>query len=147
MAQDVFVYDIDAINLSIAGIAIDAGGGDDGFFSIDLPERFGSKSGVHNDVVTYKLPNGFAEATLTLLDPSSVNEDLFALFNADTDSETGAGVGDFLMEDLNSTMEITGQVRLTKPPSINKTAEAQSFEWTLHVFHPRVAFRARAVAV
>ena len=142
---DVNVYSLDAVNLSIAGLLIEAGGGDDGFVQINLPEGFGSKSGVHGDVVTYKMGNNVAECTLTLLDPSPANEDLFALYYSDIDSETGAGVGDFLLEDLNSNMEITGQCRLTKPPDVQKTNEAQSYEWSFHVFVPRVNYRERAV--
>jgi hypothetical protein len=140
---DTKIYDLDAVNLTIAGILIEAGGGDDGFVSVDLPEKFASKSGVHGDVVTFKMGNNVATGTLTLLDPSIVNEDLFALFYTDVDSESGAGVGDFILEDTNSDMEITGQCRLTKMPNVQKTAEAQSFEWSFEVFYPRVTYRAR----
>ena len=146
MAQ-VHVYSLDAVKLSIAGILIEAGGGEDGFFELTLPEGFGAKSGVHGDVASYKLGAGVAEGKLTLLDPSSVNEDLFELYQADRDSDSGSGVGDFQMEDLNSHMEITGQCRLTQPPAISKTAEVQSFVWALHVYLPRVVYRERAVAV
>jgi hypothetical protein len=144
---DVKVYDLEAVNLSICGILIEAGGGDDGFVQINLPEGFGAKSGVHGDVVTYKMGNNIAEGTLTLLDPSPANEDLFALYYSDIDSETGVGVGDFLLEDLNSNLEITGTCRLTKVPDIQKTNEAQSFEWSFHLYIPRVNYRERAVSV
>ena len=141
---DVYTMDINNVNLSISGILITAGGGDDGFVSIDMPEGFGAKSGVHGDVVSYKLGNNVADGTLTLLDPSNSNADLFALYFADRHSPTGVGVGNFLLEDLQTNMELTGRCRLTKPPRIQKTAETQSFEWAFQVYIPLVTYRQRA---
>jgi len=111
-----------------------------------MPENFGAKTGVHGDVVSYKMANEVAEGTLTLLDPAAVNEDLYALFYADKDAVDGSGVGDFLLEDLNSNQEITGQCRLTKSPDIDKQSEVQNYEWKFQVFNPRAEYRERSVS-
>jgi hypothetical protein len=145
---EVHTYDLEAVTVSIAGILVSEGGGDDGFLTITFAEGFGSKAGVHGDVVTYKMgTDAVAEGTLTLLDPSPSNQSLFALYQADKLSITGAGVGDFILEDLNSNLEITGKCRLTKRPDVSKAAESGSFEWGFQIYQPTVNYRPRVVIV
>lgn len=139
----VHTHSIDAYTLNFAGILIDGGGGDGGFIEVELPQVFDSKSGVHRDVVTYKLGNAVTTLRLTLLQQAAVNEDLFAIHDADQLSETGAGIGDLILEDLNSGLEINGSARIMQAPSFNIQAEAQEMTWLLHIFHAEVTYRPR----
>ena len=147
MAGAVYTYDIAGVNLSIAGILIQQGGGEGGFITVTLPQGFDAKTGVHGDVVSFAKGDEVAEVKLTLLDPSPSNQDLFTLYQLDKDSPVGAGIGDFILEDLNSTMEITGQCRIVQPPAVDKRDEAQNFEWTIQVYQPRIVYREREVTV
>jgi hypothetical protein len=142
MAQP-HIHSIDAYTLYFAGILIDGGGGDGGWVEIELPQKFDSKSGVHGDVVTYKLGNNVATCKITLLQQAAVNSALFALHRIDTLTPTGAGVGDFILEDLNSGLEVSGRARIIQAPSFNIQAEAQEIVWTLHVFDAEVTYRPR----
>lgn len=147
MAGAVYTYDIGGVHLSIAGILIQQGGGEGEFFTLTLPQGFDAKTGVHGDVVSYKLGAEVAEGKLTLLDPSPSNADLFALYQADKLSPVGAGLGDFLLEDINSAMEITGKCRIVQPPEISKRDEAQNFTWTIQVYEATVVYREREVTL
>lgn len=140
---DVFIHSIDAYTLNFAGILIDGGGGDGSFIEIELPQRFDSKSGVHGDAVTYKLGNAVTTMKLVLLQASTVNQDLFAIHELDNLSPVGSGIGDLIVEDLNSGLEINGSARIIQAPSFNIQAEAQEVTWQFHVFQAEVNYRPR----
>ena len=147
MSSEQFIHDIDAYTLNFAGILIDGGGGDGGFIELELPQKFDSKSGVHGDVVTYKMGNAVSTLRLTLLQQALANESLFSLHEADKLSDSGAGVGDLILEDLNSGLEVNGRARITQAPTFNIQAESQEMTWTLHVFQAEVTYRPREATV
>jgi len=137
------VHSIDAYNLSFAGIIIKNGGGDGGFIEIEMPQKFDSKSGVHGDVVTYKNGDEVATVRITLLQQSTYNESLMEVYIADTLSSAGAGIATFMVDDLNSGFEVSGDARIVQAPTFNIQDESQEVVWTLQLFHPRAAYRPR----
>lgn len=144
---DTHIHSVDAYALSFAGVNVRNGGGDGGWVEIELPQKFDSKSGVHGDVVTYKLGNEVATVRVTLLQQSSYNEDLMQVYVADTLSDSGAGVGSFILDDTNSGFEVSGDARIIQAPTFNIQAESQEVVWTLQLFHPVVAYRPRGSSV
>jgi hypothetical protein len=144
---ETYIHSIDAFTVTFAGILIDGGGASDGFVEIELPQRFDSTSGVQGDVVTYKMGNNVATVRINLLKEASVNEDLFALHREDWNSESGSGIGDFILEDLNTGIEYSGEARIIQAPTLNVQAESQSWQWTLQLFQPSVDYNPRGVVV
>lgn len=140
---ETFIHSIDAYTLYFAGIDIKNGGGDGGFIEIELPQKFDSKSGVHGDVVTYKMGDAVTPVRITLLQQSTYNADLAEVYVADENSVSGAGIGSFLVDDLNSGLEISGNARIVQPPTFNVQAEAQEVVWNLHLFQAKLAYRFR----
>jgi len=138
-----YTYDLAAVNLSISSIEISAGGGAAGFIEITMPRQFGSTSGVNGDTCSYRMGDNIAPFRLTLLDPSIENESLIALFSSDLDADNGAGVGAFLLEDLNSGFELRGDCRIEKLPDFTKAAEVSDWVYEGAIFQPRAQFRPR----
>jgi len=66
------------------------------------------------------------------METSAVNEDLQGLFNSQLDSET-QGPWNMQIEDVGTTEELSGRAMLVKEPDRTKTAEAQNYEWTIHL--------------
>jgi len=123
------------INLTIGGLDISSGGGENDFVSTTEPQTMDTKTGVHNDGVAYDTPNSWVEVTITTLEQSSVNSDLQGLYNAQR-SNSSIGGYDFQVEDIGTEEELQGTAFIVKPPDRNKGAEAVNYEWMLHVFAP-----------
>jgi len=120
------------VGLSIGGNVISEGGGDGEFVAVTSPARAGSKAGVHGDAVLYDTPNPIYEVTLTLLETASANRTMQSLYNAQVDRST-TGTLDFMLEDTGTGETFSGQALITKEPDRAKMAEAQNYQWTLHV--------------
>ena len=134
------------INVTIGGILISAGAGENDFVSVTSPERFGSKHGVQGDGVFYDMPNPIYEVTITTLETSEVNEDLQDLFNTQIENPLN-GPYTFQLEDVGTSEELQGKCMITKEPDRAKTAEANSYVWTMHVMAANAAqYRPRGTA-
>ncbi len=120
------------VGMSIGGVLITAGGGDGEFVSITSPERGGSKHGVHGDAVFYDTPNPLYEVTITLIETATANASLQELYNAQVSGAT-LGTYDFVLEDTGTSEVLAGQAMITKEPDRTKQAEAQNYQWTIHV--------------
>lgn len=147
MPGNTHVHSIDAYNLSFAGLIVKNGAGDGGFVEVEFPQKFDSKSGMHGDVVTYKMGDEVSTVRITLLQQSTYNEQLAEIYATDVNSNAGAGVGLFMLEDLNTDLEISGNARIIQAPTFNIQAEAQEVVWTLHLFHSLPLFRPRGSSV
>ncbi len=135
------------LNLSIGGLDISSGGGENDFISTTAPERFGVKSGVHDDGVFFDMANSFYEVTITLLETAEANENMQELYTQQLQSSS-QGPYDFQYEDVGTQEELSGQAMITKEPDRVKTAEAQNYEWTLQVFQPEgVKYRSRGTVL
>ena len=132
------------LNLSIGGLDISSGGGENDFISTTAPERFGVKTGVHDDGVFFDMANSFYEVTITLLETSEANADMQEMYRKQILSRS-QGPYDFQYEDIGTEEELSGKCMITKEPDRTKTAEAQNYEWSLQVFQPEgVQYRSRA---
>lgn len=147
MGTDTYIHSIDAFSLSFAGISIVGGGGDGGWVELELPQKFDSKSGVHGDIVTYKLGNQVSTVRITQLKESPHNESLMEIYVADSLDPSGAGIGSFILEDANSGLEFSGDARIIQAPTYNIQAESQEVVWTLHLFHAIPAYRPRGSSI
>ena len=101
------------LNVSIGGVLISQGGGENDFVSVTSPQQFASKTGVHGDVVFYDMANKIYEVTITTMETSAVNEDLQGLFNSQLESET-QGPWNMQIEDVGTTEELSGRAMLVK---------------------------------
>jgi hypothetical protein len=124
MADQSQTYDLRAWNLSMFGLQIAEGGADDGFITITTEDQFASKTGVHGDTVTFRTGNTKAAFELKVLSTAPINEDLNAILKSNIESTSGAGKGDFLLEDMNSDFEVVGECMLLGYPEIIVAAEA-----------------------
>jgi hypothetical protein len=145
---DTYIHSIDAYTLFFAGILIKNGGGDGGFVEVEFPQTFDGKSGVHGDVVTYKMGDRITTCRVTLLQQSTYNDSMAEVYQADMNSPSGAGIGTFMLDDLNSGLEISADAaRVVQPPTINIQAEAQEVVWTLQLYQAVLAFRSRGSSI
>ena len=85
---------------------------------------------------------------INLLQQSTYNESLAEIYQADVNSNSGAGVGTFMLDDLNSSLEISADAaRISQLPTINIQSEAQEVVWTLQLYHAIFTFRPRGSSV
>jgi len=97
-------YDPRGIVISIAGLLIQRGFAEDSMVKVAFTSpRFESKVGVDGEVTRARLHDRRATATLSLMQSSDGNDILSALLRRDTVALPGAGVGSFLMRDLQGT--------------------------------------------
>lgn len=126
------------LHVTIGGLLISQGAGENDFVSVTSPQRFGSKTGVQGSVVFYDMPNAIYEVTVSLLETSEANQDMQALFNSQLASSSN-GPWNTQIEDTGTGEELSGKSMITKEPDRTKTAEAQNYEWTLHLALPDAA--------
>jgi hypothetical protein len=135
------------INLTVGGLDISSGGGENDFCSTTEPQTMDTKTGVNGDGVAYDTPNSWVEVTITTLEPFGINQSLQALYTAQR-SDGNQGGYDFQLEDIGTTEELAGIAFFVKGPDRNKGAEAVNYEWMLHVFAPDGwVYRSRGVVV
>lgn len=127
------IYDADQVVLSVFGARI--GGYADGEFLRVEPEGpdFGDVVGTDGQVTRFKTGDRRATATVLLLQSSASNDVLSAVSNLDRDSPNGAGVGEFLVEDLSGRTLLRGQCWISQPPTVSFGREAGPREWTLRI--------------
>lgn len=147
MPGNTHIHSIDAFNLSFAGILIKNGGGEGGFVEVEMQQKFDSKSGGHGDVVSYKMGDEVAPVRIILLMQSTYNASLAEVYVADVNSDAGAGIGSFMVDDLNTGLEISGDARIIQAPTFNIKPEAEDVTWTLQLFHPVLAYRPRGSSI
>lgn len=120
------------LTVSVGGIAIDQGGGENDFVSITSPQNFDTKTGVHGDVVFYDMPGSVYEVSITLLETAPLNENLQNLYAAQKTSPT-SGPTTVTIADKATGERLSGPAMVVKPPDVTKTAEVQNYEWTIHL--------------
>jgi hypothetical protein len=128
-------YNADEVKISIAGIPINSGYADGEFLRIerDTP-AFEDVVGTDGEVTRSKTKDNRATATLLLMQTSDGNNLLSALHNTDKASPGGAGVGPFLVEDLNGlTIHEAAEcwVQGSAPSTYDRTPTAR--EWPIRI--------------
>lgn len=121
--------------VSIGGLVIVRGGGEGDFIQTTAPQQIDTKTGVHDDVVFFDMPNVVYEVTIVALETQDLNEELQAIR---TSQRQSSSQGPFTMTiaDVGTGERLSGLAMITKEPDVNKQAEAQNYEWQLHLASP-----------
>lgn len=129
------VYSSSQVNLSIAGIPITGGFADGEFLRIEREsEAFTDVVGTDGEVTRNKTNDNRATATVILMQSAEANKLLSDLHNNDKNSEGGAGVGRFLVEDLNGeTLHEAAQCWISNEPDVSYDREATAREWPIRI--------------
>jgi hypothetical protein len=140
--SDFYIYDADQISIVVAAIPIEAGFAEGEFMSIDVPAKFTMKRGAKGDVTRSKTYDGTAVAKLRLMQKSSSNAPLSALYALDCNTPNGAGVGPFLVKDRQgATVYAASKSWISKGPTGAFAAEDTVREWEISM-SDLVAFEA-----
>jgi hypothetical protein len=129
------VYSSSQVTISIAGVPITGGFADGEFLRIEREtEAFSDVVGTDGEVTRNATKDDRATATILLMQSAESNATLSALHNNDKNTEGGAGVGRFLVEDLNGTTIHEGaQCWVMAEPDDSYDREATAREWQVRV--------------
>jgi hypothetical protein len=129
------VYSSSQVKVSIAGIPITGGYADGEFLRIEREtEAFSDVVGTDGEVTRNATKDDRATVTLILLQSAEANAVLSAFHNADKNAEGGAGVGRFLVEDLNgATLHEGAQCWIQAEPDASYDREVTPREWVVRV--------------
>jgi hypothetical protein len=129
------VYDSNQVKISIVGIPITGGFADGEFLRLEREtEAFTDVVGTDGEVTRSKTNDNRATVTILLMQTSSDNQLLSALHNTDKSQNGGAGVGRFLVEDLNGqTLHEGPNCWIMTDPDASYDREATAREWQIRV--------------
>jgi hypothetical protein len=133
MAQsDLRIADFNEVQVSFATQIINGWADGDVLTLTRESDAFGSVVGVTGSVARYKTNDNRATVTISLMSTSPVNAALSAIFTADLYAPGGAGIGAFLIVDLNGTSIYTaGNCWIKRPPDPTWSNEPRERVWTL----------------
>lgn len=126
------IYDSNQVKVSFAGAPLQ-GYADGEFLTITLNEdSFSTVVGTDGEVSRSKTNNLTAAIEIRLMSTSPSNDILSAIYNADLIANGGAGVGAFLVTDLNGTSEfLAGNAWIVKGADVSYDREANERVWML----------------
>lgn len=126
------IYDSNRVQVSFAGIPV-RGYADGDFLTITKEsDGFTSVVGTDGEVSRSKTNDRRATIEITLMSTSKTNDLLAAVHKADLEAPGGAGVGAFLVVDLNGTsLYASGNCWITRAPDVTYGREANERTWTL----------------
>jgi hypothetical protein len=131
------VYDADQVKITLAGLPIDSGYADGEFLTI-APEGvfFGDVVGSDGEVTRFKSFDRRANCGIILMQTSEGHGRLSTLHNTDRLAPGGAGVGPFLVEDLNgSTLHSSPRCWIAGYPDVAYGREPGGWEWPIRIAH------------
>ena len=130
-------YDSDQQFIEVAGVAISQGAGQSGFadgefLSIKFPEGFTFVKGTDGTIARSKTNDPSCEIMLNLLQTNSANAALSALYALDINQPNGAGIGSFVLKDLQgTTFVICATAWINKPADITLDRGAKGRSWPI----------------
>jgi len=129
------VYDANEILMIIAGIPVTSGYDDGEFCRIEQEtEDFTDKVGTDGEVTRSRTNDKRATCSVILMQSSLGNALLSALNNIDRLAGNGAGVGPFLVQDLQGTaLYAAAECWISKPPDVSFDREPTAREWTIRI--------------
>lgn len=134
MAAAFSIYDFDQYVITYNGIIID--GFADGTALTIAPEAdaYEDLVGVDGRVSRSKTLDNRWTATINLLQTSTANELLSALLMADLNAPNGAGVGAFIVKDVQgSTLFVGAEAWIKRPPDITLERNASTRTWIIRI--------------
>lgn len=128
------IYDSNQVQVSFAGIPVQ-GYADGDFLTITKEsDAFSSVVGTDGEVSRSKTNDRRATVEIILMSTSPTNDILSAVHVADINAPGGAGVGGFLVTDLNgSSLYASGNAWVKRSPDVTYGREANERTWTLEV--------------
>lgn len=127
-------FDPDQVAISFAGGQLQ-GFADGEFITVEqLSDGFNDVVGTDGEVARSKSNDQRATITVKLLQTSSSNLFLSGVHNLDLNAPNGAGVGAFLMQDLQGNTIVAGQQAwIVKFPDASMDRTPKSREWQIRV--------------
>ena len=130
------IYDLDQVLVQIFGVSVASGPGttpaDEGSFikiAQDGPS-FKTKKGMAGRLVRSKTNEPLTKVELHLLQTSSFNATMSRMWNQDLIGVNGAGVGTFVLQDLQGTSVFTAErIWVTAPPEREWVQEQKGQVW------------------
>jgi hypothetical protein len=102
-------WDLSQLLMVFMGIGVSTGFDENEVLEMEPEaETFGHKVGADGEVVRYRINNRVNKGTLKLMQSSIANSLFSALANLDQNASGGAGIGPFLIQDLNGTSIFAG---------------------------------------
>jgi hypothetical protein len=134
MAGSAKFYDPDLVAIYFNG-AIVQGYADGEFITVaQVSNGFDDVVGTDGEVARSKSNDRRVEVTIKLLQTSSTNAAFSVIHNLDLNAPNGAGVGTFLMQDLQGGTIVHGdQAWIVKYPDDSMDRTAKSREWVLRI--------------
>lgn len=130
--SDLRIADFNEVVVTFAGIPIDGWSDGDVLTVTREADLFGSTVGVTGSVARWKTNDNRATIEISLLSTSPVNAALSAIFQADLNAPGGAGVGGFMIADLNGTsLYVAGNCWIKRPPDPSWSNEPRERRWIL----------------
>jgi len=125
-------YDPNKHDIVFAGIPINRGLADGTFLKISTnAPGFKAKVGVDGEVTRSRSHDRTAEAKITVMQTSEVNDRLSALYADDRNAVNGRGVGAFFVQDRAGTTVLeSSKAFISDDPNPELAAEAGTREWT-----------------
>jgi hypothetical protein len=129
-------YDPDQVVVYFAGKRIQ-GFADGEFITAEqMSPGFASVVGTDGEVARSKSSDRRVKVTIKLLQTSSSNGDLSTIHGTDLDAPNGAGVGTFMVQDLQGPTLVQGdQAWITQFPDNSMDRTAKSREWVIEIAH------------
>ena len=130
-------YDADQIVILIAGIPISQGAGVSGyadgeFVAVKFPDFFTDVRGTDGAIARSKTNDFTCDITVNLLQTNAANAALSLLFAADANQPNGAGIGSFVLLDLQGTTLVTCAASwIKKLPDITLDRGATGRSWEI----------------
>jgi hypothetical protein len=126
-------WDLSQFVMVFMGINVETGFDEDDVLEIEPEaETFGHKVGADGEVARFRNNNRVNKATLHLMQTSVANSLLSALANLDQNQAGGAGIGPFLLKDLQGTTVLAGQFGwISKRPKRTFGREPKSRDWEI----------------
>lgn len=127
------IYDSNQVQVAFAGVPVQ-GYADGDFLTINHEaDAFSDVVGTDGQVSRSKTNDRRATVEIILMSTSPTNDLFSAIYKADLEAPGGAGVGSFLVTDLNGTSLYTGQGWIMRAPDVTYGREANERTWTLRI--------------
>ena len=132
----VAVGDADQYRIAVAGVIVSLGPGqsayaeDEFFTAVQKNDSFGVVEGADGTVARFKTNSRLVEMSLTFLGTGAVNDYLSALLFADVNQPNGAGIGSFVVEDLQGTTMLScSKAWIQKPADFSLGRAVKMRKW------------------
>lgn len=142
----VAISDADQVRITFAAVAISRGAGQSGYADGEFlkvtqdKDSFTAVEGTDGSVTRSKTNSRLGTITLrTMQSNAQTNGYLSSLLTADENNTNGAGIGTFVVEDLNGTTKFKAlKAWLMKPPDQSFDRSAKEREWKFQVVRTNI---------